>query len=62
MFGLKSRRLTIGTKLFAGFGVVVVMIVALGWVSVTRMASLDEAAARIYEEDLEGVLAVSKLQ
>ena len=62
MFGLKSRRLTIGTKLFAGFGVVVVMIAALGWVSVTRMASLDHAAARIYEEDLVGVLAVLKLE
>jgi len=54
--------LTIGTKLFAGFGIVLLMIGVLGWVSITRMASLDEGAKRIFEEDLEGVLMVSALE
>lgn len=55
-------RLPIAAKLFAGFGVVLVLIAIVGWVSISRMGSLDQAAHRIFEEDLEAIVAITKIE
>lgn len=34
-------RLPVAAKLFAGFGAVLLLIAAMGWVSVSRMGDLD---------------------
>ena len=55
-------RIPVAAKLFAGFGVVLVLIAAMGWISITRMSALDQGAQRIFEEDLEAIVAVTKIE
>ena len=55
-------RLNISTKLFAGFGVMLLMVAVMGWLSITRMASIDEAADRIFEEDLKAIVALTTIE
>jgi len=57
-----GRRIPIAAKLLGGFGVVIAMVAVLGWVSITRMGSIDEGAQRIYEEDLESIVAISTIE
>ena len=58
----RDMRLPIGAKLFAGFGIVLLLMTVMGVVSISRMASLDQAADRIYEEDLEAIVAITKIE
>jgi CHASE3 domain sensor protein len=55
-------RLNISTKLFAGFGILLLLTAAMGWVSISRMGSLDQAAQRIFEEDLEAIVSITKIE
>ena len=55
-------RILVATKLFAGFTVILLMVAAMGWLSITRMASIDREADRIFEEDLEAIVALTKIE
>ena len=59
---LESKRIPVAAKLLGAFGLVLVLVVALGWVSITRMATLDEGAQRIFEEDLESIVLIATLE
>ncbi|MEO5353367.1 MAG: methyl-accepting chemotaxis protein [Magnetococcus sp. XQGC-1] len=48
----------IGTKLIAAFLVFSVMIVAVGWVGISGMGSIDAADTLMYERELKGVSIV----
>lgn len=55
-------RIAVATKLFAGFGTVLLMVAVIGWLSITRMASIDKSAAAIFEEDLEAIVALTAIE
>jgi len=59
---LASKRIPIAAKLLGGFGVVILLVAVLGYVSISRLASIDAGAQRIYEEDLESIVAVSTIE
>ena len=55
-------RIAVATKLFASFGTVLLMVAVIGWLSITRMASIDKSAAAIFEEDLEAIVALTAIE
>ena len=57
-----NRRIAVATKLFAGFGAILLLIAAMGWFSITRMASIDAEADKIFEEDLEAIVALTTIE
>ena len=57
-----GKRVTIAAKLLGGFAIMTIMVMVLGFVSITRMGSLDEGAQRIFEEDLESIVAIAQLE
>ena len=59
---LETKRLPIAAKLLGGFGIVLALVVALGFVSITRMASLDQGAQRIFEQDLESIVLAGLIE
>ena len=57
-----NMRIPVSAKLFAGFGVILLMVAAMGWLSIARMGSIDQEAARIFEEDLEAIVALTTIE
>ena len=57
-----NKRIPIAAKLLGGFGIVLALVAVLGWVSITRMSSIDQGAKTIFEEDLESIVLISALE
>ena len=59
---MRNRRIPIAAKLLGGFGIVLALVAVMGWLSVTRMAAIDEDAKRIFEVDLKAIVLTSKIE
>ena len=57
-----NKRIPIAAKLLGGFGIVLAFVAVLGWVSITRMGSIDQGAQTIFEEDLESIVLMSQIE
>jgi methyl-accepting chemotaxis protein len=52
----------IGTRIAAGFAVVILIVVALGAVAYTRLVAIDKRARTVTEDALPGVYAIGQVQ
>ena len=57
-----NKRIPIAAKLLGGFAIVLALVAVLGWVSITRMASIDAGAQLIFEEDLESIVLTAAIE
>ena len=55
-------RLPIAVKLLGGFGIVLILVGIIGWLSITRLSSIDQGVERLFEDDLEGIVLASVME